>query len=306
VWDVFKTVKNKNDIEEMGRFLAPKDLRDNFREKLIVFAKSLQAGMASDVFYTLFNESRQIAFMNDLKFFQSLRTAVQIRYSEKIDYKEYEGRVRKLLDMQIGADGIEQTNEPINIFNEELFKKEVERLTGSTASKADAIAYRMKKVITEKMDEDPIFFKKFGKLVDEAIQAFIDKRITEAEYLKQMLEARKNLVEGSFSDVPGNLKGNPEARAFYGIVKEVLSGELPQSNLTDVNYQLAQVGIDLSEIIQHLVIRDWKKNDDVQKQMKNDVEDYLLDKRKEFGVELSFTQLDKILDEVLKVARNVF
>ena len=85
-----------------------------------------------------------------------------------------------------------------------------------------------------------------------------------------------------------------------------MSGELPQSNLTEVNDQLAQAGIDLSEIIQHLVIRDWKKNDDVQKQMKNDVEDYLLDKRKEFGVELSFTQLDKILDEVLKVARNVF
>lgn len=306
VWDVFKDVKNKHDIEEMGRYLAPKDLRDTFREKLIVFAKSLQAGMASDVFYKLFNENRQITFLKDLKFFQSLRTAVQIRYSEKIDYKEYEGRVRKLLDMQIGVDGIEQTSEPINIFNEELFKKEVERLTGSVASKADAIAYRMKKVITEKMDEDPIFFKKFGKLIDEAIQAFIDKRITEAEYLKQMLEARKNLVEGSFSDVPGNLKGNPEARAFYGIVKEVLSGELPQSNLSEVNDQLAQAGIDLSEIIQHLVIRDWKKNDDVQKQMKNDVEDYLLDKRKEFGVELSFTQLDKILDEVLKVARNVF
>ncbi|MEX1002934.1 MAG: type I restriction endonuclease subunit R [Crocinitomicaceae bacterium] len=306
VWDVFKAVKNKNDIEEMGRFLAPKDIRDTFREKLIVFAKSLQAGMASDVFYKLFNENRQITFLKDLKFFQSLRTAVQIRYSEKIDYKEYEGRVRKLLDMQIGVDGIEQTAEPINIFNEELFKQEVERLTGSTASKADAIAYRMKKVITEKMDEDPIFFKKFGKLIDEAIQAFIDKRLTEAEYLKQMLEARKNLVEGSFSDVPGNLKGNPEARAFYGIVKDVLSGENPQSNLTEVNDQLAQAGLDLSDIIQRLVIRDWKKNDDVQKQMKNDVEDYLLDKRKDFGVELSFTQLDKILDEVLKVARNVF
>ncbi|MDT8412497.1 MAG: HsdR family type I site-specific deoxyribonuclease [Vicingaceae bacterium] len=306
LWDVFKTVKNKKDIEEMGRFLAPKDIRDTFREKLIVFAKSLQAGMASDVYYKLFNEERQLNFTRDLKFFQSLRTAVQLRYSEKIDYKEYEGRVRKLLDMQIGVDGIEQTSEPINIFNEELFKKEVERLTGSVASKADTIAYRMKKVITEKMDEDPIFYKKFGKLIDEAIQAFIDKRLTEAEYLKQMLEARKNLVEGSFSDVPGNLKGNPEARAFYGIVKEVLSTEMPESNLLQMNEQLAQAGIDLSNTLQRLVIRDWKKNEDVQKQMKNDVEDYLLAKRKDFGVELSFTQLDKILDEVLKVAQNVF
>lgn len=306
VWDVFKEVKNKKDIEEMGRFLAPKDIRDAFREKLIEFAKALQSGIASDAFYRLFNETRQATFISDLKFFQSLRTAVQIRYSEKIDYKEYEGRVRKLLDMHIGVEGIEQTSEPINIFNEEMFKKEVERLTGSPASKADAIAYRMKKVITEKMDEDPIFFKKFGKLIDEAIQAFIERRLTEAEYLKQMLEARKSLVEGSFSDVPGNLKGNPEARAFYGIVKEVLNKELTENTSDELDSKLAQAGIDLSEIIQRLVIRDWKRNDDVQKQMKNDIEDYLLDQRKDFGVELSFTQLDIILDEVLKVARNVF
>ena len=69
---------------------------------------------------------------------------------------------------------------------------------------------------------------------------------------------------------------------------------------------LANAGIDLSNILQRLVIRDWKRNEDIQKQMKNDVEDYLLEKRKDFGVELSFTQLDLILDKVLMVARNVF
>lgn len=306
LWDVFKDVVNKRDVEEMERFLAPQDIRDAFREKLIAFAKALQAGMASDVFYQMYNETRQTSFLADLKFFQSLRTSVQIRYSEKIDYKEYEGRVRKLLDMQIGVDEIEQTTEPVNIFNEELFKQEVERMTGTTASKADSIAYRMKRVISEKMEEDPVFYKKFGQLIDEAIKAFIERRISEAEYLKQMLQARKDLVEGSFNGIPEQLQGNPEARAFYGIVKDVLTEAYPESNLTKVNEQLAQAGIDLSNIIQRLVIRDWTRNEDIQKQMKNDVEDYLLDHRKEFGVELSFTQLDIILDKVMGVARNVF
>lgn len=306
LWDVFKDVVNKRDVEEMERYLAPQDIRDAFREKLIAFAKALQAGMASDVFYQMYNEYRQSTFLADLKFFQSLRISVQIRYSEKIDYKEYEGRVRKLLDMQIGVDGIEQTTEPVNIFNEELFKQEVERMTGTTASKADSIAYRMKRVISEKMEEDPVFYKKFGQLIDEAIKAFIERRISEAEYLKQMLQARKDLVEGSFNGIPEQLQGNPEARAFYGIVKDVLTESYPESNLTNVNEQLAQAGIDLSNIIQRLVIRDWTRNEDIQKQMKNDVEDYLLDHRKEFGVELSFTQLDIILDKVMGVARNVF
>jgi len=306
LWDIFKDLRSRRDVEEMERFLAPQDIRDAFREKLIVFAKALQAGMASDVFYQLFNDYRQSTFLEDLKFFQSLRTSVQIRYAEKIDYKEYEGRVRKLLDTQVGVEAIEQTTEPINIFNEELFKQEVERLTGTTASKADSIAYRMKRVITEKMDEDPVFYKKFGQLIDEAIRAFIERRITEAEYLKQMLQARQDLVKGSFNGVPDQLQGNPEARAFYGILKDVLSDAYPESNLSEVNEQLAQAGMDLSVIIQRLVIRDWTRNEDIQKQMKNDVEDYLLDHRKEFGVELSFTQLDIILDKVMGVARNVF
>lgn len=306
LWDVFKPIGNKRDIEEMERFLAPQDLRDLFREKLIVFAKSLQAGMASDVFYQFFNEYRQSTFLSDFKLFQSLRNSVQLRYAEKIDYKEYESRVRKLLDMQIGVEGIEQTNEQINIFNEELFKQEVERMTGTAASKADSIAYRIKKVINEKMDEDPIFYKKFGELIDEAIKAFIERRISEADYLKQMLQARSEFISGSFNGVPDQLQGNPEARAFYGIIKEVLSQEFSDSKLEITNEKLAQTGIELSEIIQQLVIRDWTKNEDIQKQMKNALEDYLLDHRKEFGVELSFTQLDLILDNVMGVAKNVF
>ena len=306
VWDVFKEVKNKKDNEEMERFLAPKDVRDNFREKLILFAKTLQSGMATDTYYKTYSEDRQRLFLKDLKFFQELRKSVQNRYAEKIDYKEYEGRVRKLLDMHVGVESVEQTTEPINIFDEELFKQEVERKTGTKASKADAIAHRMKKVITEKMDEDPVFYKKFGTLIDEAIKAFLDKRMTEAEYLKQMMEARSNLIKGSFSGIPAVLQGNPEARAFYGIVKDVLARELPSSDLSKVDDALTQTGIDLSHLIQRLVIRDWKRNDDIQKQMKNDVEDYLLDHRKDYGVALSFTQLDIILEEVMKVARNVF
>lgn len=307
LWDVFKEVENKKDIEALERFLAPKDVRDNFREKLIQFAKTLQMGLSSDEFFKLFNELRINKFLADLKFFQSLKMSVQVRYSEKIDYREYEGRVRKLLDTYVGADGVEQITAPINIFNEELFKKEVERITGSVASKADAIAYRMKKVISEKMDEDPVFYKKFGQLIEETINNFLEKRISEVEYLAQMMAARKDLVAGNAEGTPAVLNGKPEARAFYGILKEALSKNksIDPAN-SAINNLLAQAGIDLNALLQHLVIRDWKRNEDVKKQMKNDVEDYLLGKLKELKIEISFSDLDIILEDVLKVAIKVF
>jgi type I restriction enzyme R subunit len=306
LWDVFKEVKNKKDIEALERFLAPKDIRDLFIEKLTAFAKNLQVALSTDEFYKLVEEKQIKHYLADLKFFQGLRASISLRYADKISYKEYESRVRKLLDTYIGTEGVEQITESINIFDEELFKKEVERVTGSVASKADAIAYKMKKVISEKMDEDPVFYKKFSQLIDETIKAFLDKRLTEGQYLEAILKSRDSLVKGSSDGTPSVLNGKPEARAFYGILTENIlppSIEPIPSNILD---SLAQMGIEINDIIQRLTIRDWKRNEDVQKQMKNDLEDYLLEKRRDLGIEISFTQIDNVLEEVLKVAKHKF
>ena len=306
LWDVFKEVSNKKDIEAMERFLAPKDKRDLFIEKLTAFAKNLQVALSSDEFYKIVTDKQIKQYLTELKFFQSLRASVSVRYADKISYKEYESRVRKLLDTYIGTEGVSQITESINIFDEELFKKEVERVTGSVASKADAIAYKMKRVISDRMDEDPVFYKKFSQLIDETIKAFLDKRLTESQYLEAILKSRDNLVKGSTDGTPSILNGKPEARAFYGILAENIlppSIEPIPSSFTD---PIAKMGVEITDIIQRLTIRDWKRNDDVQKQMKNDLEDYLLEKRKELGIEISFTQIDAILEEVMKVAKHKF
>jgi type I restriction enzyme R subunit len=306
LWDVFKGVENKKDIEALERHLAPKDIRDHFREKLIDFAKIMQLALSSDQLYKIFNEQRINQFLTDLKFFNSLRISIQVRYAEKISYKEYESRVRKLLDTYIGADGVQNITEPINIFDEELFKKEVERITGTVASKADAIAYRMKSVITERMDEDPVFYKKFGQLIDETIRSFQEKRLTEAQYLEQILNARKDLSDGRMEGTPAVLNNKPEARAFFGLIKEKLLTEGTKAAQAKQIVQYADMGLNVSEIIRKLLIRDWHKNDDVQKQMKNEVEDYLLHKQHDLGIEISYSQLDDILDEIIKVAKSQF
>jgi type I restriction enzyme R subunit len=306
LWDVFKEVSNKKDIEAMERFLAPKDKRDLFIEKLTAFAKNLQVALSSDEFYKIVTDKQIKQYLAELKFFQSLRASVSVRYADKISYKEYESRVRKLLDTYIGTEGVAQITESINIFDEELFKKEVERVTGSVASKADAIAYKMKRVISDRMDEDPVFYKKFSQLIDETIKAFLDKRLTESQYLEAILKSRDNLVKGSTDGTPSILNGKPEARAFYGILAENILPPSIEPIPSSFTEPIAKMGVEITDIIQRLTIRDWKRNDDVQKQMKNDLEDYLLEKRKELGIEISFTQIDAILEEVMKVAKHKF
>jgi hypothetical protein len=43
--------------------------------------------------------------------------------------------------------------------------------------KADTIAHRTARTITEKMDEDPVFYRRFGKILQETIDAYRQQRI---------------------------------------------------------------------------------------------------------------------------------
>ena len=72
-----------------------------------------------------------------------------------------------------------------------------------------------------------------------------------------------------------------------------------------MNDILAEAGVKISEIISRLVIRDWHRNDDVQKQMENEIEDYLLFD-KNLGGAITTEQIDTsgILHDLIHVAKN--
>jgi hypothetical protein len=56
---------------------------------------------------------------------------------------------------------VEAITELVNIFDKDKFQQEVENTTGR-AAKADKIASSTAKHISERMDEDPAFYKKFS------------------------------------------------------------------------------------------------------------------------------------------------
>ena len=92
----------------------------------------------------------------------SSNASLKSRYAESIDRKEYEAKIQKLIDTYVTSDEIIQVTEPVEIFDTEKFKAEVEKKQ-SSRSKADTIAYRISRTISEKWDDDPIFYKKLSK-----------------------------------------------------------------------------------------------------------------------------------------------
>lgn len=92
--------------------------------------------------------------------FVKLRSAVQLRFSDKIDYKQYESQIQKLINRHVESGAVKKITDLVNIFDTEAFEQEVEKVVG-TAAKADTIVSRTSKYITENMDTDPVFTRSF-------------------------------------------------------------------------------------------------------------------------------------------------
>ncbi len=125
-----------------------------------------------------------------------------------------------MIDTYVGAAEPIRLNEPVNIFDKDAFGKEISKL-GSDASKADTIAHRTKKTISERMDDDPVFYTRFSQLLEEAIKAWKDKRIGDAEYLKKTKDIMDSVLNRK-EDLPQALVNKDVAKAFYGIAGKVL------------------------------------------------------------------------------------
>ena len=201
LWDIFKTITNKRDAEAYQLLLKDEAIRALFYDKLASFAKGLKLALSSIQFYNQVDEKTINRYKSDLIMFVKLRLAVIERYSDTIDYKQYEGQIQKLIDTHVTTEKVEIITELVDIFDKEKFQQEVENTTGK-AAKADKIASRTSKHISEKMEEDPAFYKKFSQMLKETIADYEAKRINEVQYLNKVQEIMNNVLDESISYYP--------------------------------------------------------------------------------------------------------
>lgn len=309
LWDLFKTVRNAYDEEAYEQFLADEELRAEFYQRLSVFAKTLAIAFSSDTFLTETDDKTLSRYKADLKKFQTLKASVKLRYAEAIDYREYEPKIKKLLDIHIQANEVIQLNEPVNIFDPSSFmmvKEEqgvYQTRKKTTASKADTIAHSTKKVITERMDEDPAFYEKFSKLIQRAIEDFRAKRISDLDYLNKVVDIQNKVVGKIHDDIPNKLADYEDAMAFYGILKPFLEGHVV--NGADLESIGTETALAICGILEKYKKVHFWDDDDAQKQTINAIDDYLYDELKtEKGIELSLAQMDEIIEKVMRVAKH--
>ena len=308
LWDVFKEVANRYDTaayEEVLRDLAE---RNRFYDKLSTYARLLKMALSSRSFATQTSEVQQKRYRQDAKFFLDLRNSVKQRYSDAVDFRQYESQIQKLIDKHVGADSVQAITEQVNIFDQDKFAEEVEKVVGE-AAKADTIASRTARHISERMDDDPAFYKKFSELLKETIQAYEDQRITEAEYLQKARQIMEDVRSRKDEEAPDVLRGNEVAQAYYGHTLELLREKNP--SLPEPKALAAEIGLAIDEIIRrHLTDQgqpkvDWTKKDNLIGQVQIEIGDYLIDHvRDQQQIPLTFGDMDKLAEQCLAVAKR--
>lgn len=303
LWEIFNGI-NKYDVEAYEQHLKYEDDRDKFYDKLSQYSKVLQLALGNFKFLEETPEKKIVTYKNDLKFFLNLRVSLKSRYAESIDRKEYEAKIQKLIDTYVTSDEIIQVTEPVDIFDTEKFKAEVEKKV-STRSKADTIAYRISRTISEKWDDDPIFYKKLSELLKEAIAKYSKQIMDEAEklkndnaYLNRVTEILTMARTRTGDDIPNSILNNEVAKAFYGVVFEKIK------KYDATKDSAAELALKIDKIILDNQYVDWIKNTDLQNKIINDIEDVLFEFKDTNKIDITFDDIDFIIDESMKIAKR--
>ena len=305
LWDLFKPVKNKKDMEQFEQFLADEAIRQEFYEKLKAFSRCLHISLSSDKLFDVFDEGKIDAMKRDWKQFSELRRSVQLRYQETDDVKEFEPKIQKLLDDHVVAMPAETIIEMVNNNDPDALKAVVEETGVTEASRADRIASATRRAITEKMDEDPSFYRSFSELLEETIRDYRAKRISERDYLKNVVDlASKVARKDRGREVPEAIKGNDDGQAFFGILEGTLATDDGKPINSD---EVASIALTIIDIIKSHHIVDVWSNDIAQNKMRNAIDDYFFDfLRDQRGIAMPVEVMDDIELKIMDIARARF
>jgi len=295
LWALFQGV-NTEDPEAMERFLQPEDQRQVFYDALTTYARTFKVALSATIFYEKTPERQIQTYKRDLKFFHNLRMSVKLRYAEAVDFRDYEQKIRKLLDDHIDAEGVKQLTSEVEIFDVEQFDELVGELSTPRA-RAEAILNHLKRTALEKMETDPAYYRNFSQMLEETLRAIEEGRMDELEGLNQAQSMRDEETKGYRQDIPQRLRNLRDAPAYYGVVRETLNEKLSEE-------VLAEMAMRVEAIIEDLKIRDWANNADVLNKMRNAIEDTLYEIEGTENIRFSNVELDEIIEQVIDIARK--
>ncbi|MBT2497571.1 type I restriction endonuclease subunit R [Agromyces sp. ISL-38] len=301
VWDLFKGVPR--DMEALEQFLIDEPVRHEFYERLADFSRTLHIALSSDKVDDIVPRERLVRYRSDWKFFSNLRRSAQLRYQERVDLRDYEPKIQKLLDDHLSALPAEVIIDPLNLNDPAALKAVVEETGVTAASRADRIATATRHRITERMDQDPALYARFSELLQQTIDEFRAHRMSELEYLKHIVSIAEGVAgRERRREVPAAVAHDEHAASVFEAILARFVHAANGDALPDD--QVAEVARTLVDLVRpHLIVGIWQ-NDQAQNELLNTIDDYLWDELEgRRGLSLTPDDEDVIRGEVIRITK---
>ena len=186
------------------------------------------AAIADDLEAAKYSTDEIARIKKDVQRYLDLREIIRKASGETIDLKAYEADMRHLIDTYIEAD----EPRPISAFGDmpllELIVKAgiagaIDSLPGSIKGNKDAVAETIannvrSKIIQEHLN-NPAYYDRMSKLLEEIIADLKAKRLDYAAYLQKVADLAKRVLTGLDDATPDVLRTRPWLRALYDNLK---------------------------------------------------------------------------------------
>lgn len=284
--EIFKPIKNKQNIDEYISFLADDALREEFYNKFSAFARIFKIALATVEFHekTSFNEIQ--LYKDELKKFAGIRVAANATYLDTVSFAQYEKQLQKLLDQHVITEEIIRLVDPINILDSKSFEEEVDKLIGSRA-KAEKIAAATSKYLSVNIDTDPILFKKMSELITQTISDMRANRLSELDALKKLKILKDQVINGGGTNLPEEIKDKRRNVAVFHLMQEEI----------DLKDRLLEITLMFDKIVSNAEIVDWHKRIDIINKIELEFGDYLMD-----VIDISFDKADTLTKKAIEIA----
>jgi len=239
VYELTKNVEPPKEIEQYIKFFCgnteDKDALKANEETRLTFYKAVVAliraynNIAPEMNEAGYNQVEANSIKTKVDYYVELRNVIKTASGEYIDLKQYEPDMRQLLDMYLSADPSRTISNfgdasLLQIIVEEGISAATDKLPSGIKRSKEAVAEtleaNMRKVITQEMPINPVYYERMSILLQELIQQRKNGAINYEQFLKKFEEmAKKVKPENKQSQYPPNIN-SPAKQAIYEILKD--------------------------------------------------------------------------------------
>ncbi|GAA8270979.1 HsdR family type I site-specific deoxyribonuclease [Helicobacter pylori] len=213
-------VKEPKDEEDYIAYFCGDNLEESAQKRRLFYQL---VGAFLRMFVELNNLERPIhskeetqPIKQEAEFYRHLQKAIGLSSGDSVDLKSYNEDMRRILDayikttdsktlIKIEDQGLCEVLAQMDIND---FNKALSQVFKNESSMAESIANNTKKRIIEKEASDPKYYEKLSSLLNDLILQFREKKLTYLEYLQQIHDLAKKVIDKEDRNYPKKINTN--------------------------------------------------------------------------------------------------